>query len=127
MLKKGSFVRSWKRRYFILTPSALQYFTDESKTELKGYVPIVHTSRVMHRDGSSHQFKFGLLTGKRLLEIACESDELRTSWKTTIQELINRLQLQGSRAGAGGGTAPQGDKGTIFDDLIVKNRYVTVT
>lgn len=91
--KKGSFIKSWKRRYFILTPTALDYYTDETKAEHKGSVPILSTSRVMHRDGSSHQFKFGLLTGKRLLEIACTSDKDRTRWKKAIQELINRIQV----------------------------------
>mmetsp|Transcript_16663 Transcript_16663/g.27817 ORF Transcript_16663/g.27817 Transcript_16663/m.27817 type:complete len:475 (-) Transcript_16663:340-1764(-) len=116
--KKGSFVRSWKRRYFVLTSSALNYYTDETLSELKGSVPIVSTSRVMHRDGSSHQFKFGLCTGKRLLEIACTSDEHRTRWKKCIQELINRLQMEGMKAG---GTCST-ERTTVFDDLISINR-----
>lgn len=118
--KKGSFVRSWKRRYFVLTSSALNYYTDETLSELKGSVPIVSTSRVMHRDGSSHQFKFGVCTGKRLLEIACTSDEHRTRWKKCIQELINRLQVEDMKAGGACCTPPE--KTTVFNDLMGINR-----
>lgn len=121
-MKKGSFVRSWKRRYFILTSSALSYYTDETLSELKGSVPILSTSRVMHRDGSSHQFKFGLCTGKRLLEIACSSDEDRTRWKKCIEELVNRLQVEGMKNGTLN-TAPA-ERLTVFDDIIGKNRYL---
>jgi hypothetical protein len=91
------------------------------QSEQKGSVPILSTSRVMHRDGSSHQFKFGLLTGKRLLEIACTSDKDRTRWTKAIQELINRVQVHTMKTG---NLAPAlSETATIFEDLIVKKRW----
>ena len=91
--KKGSLVKSWKRRFFVLTSSELSYFTDETLKQQKGSVAVLHSSRVMHRDGSSHNFKFGLLTGKRLLEISCATDKDRERWTRAIQELISRKQV----------------------------------
>lgn len=118
--KKGSLVKNWKRRFFVLTSSSLDYFTDETLAEKKGSVPILSSSRVMHRDGTSHKFKFGLLTGKRLLEIACTSDRDRDRWTKAIQDVINRIQVESMRSGKP--PPNNADKSTIFDDIIAKNR-----
>lgn len=125
--KKGSIVKSWKRRYFVLfSPTSassvfsLHYYLDESLAHQRGKIDILSSTRVMFRDGSSHQFKFGVLTGKRLLEIACTSDEHRNRWMTTLQEVVNRIQVSEMKEGIA--PARANERKTVFDDMIIKKK-----
>jgi hypothetical protein len=97
--KKGSFVKSWKRRWFVLTEDKLQYFVDQSQSVLKGGVEILASSEVLSRDGSTHEFKFGVQTGTRILEISADCEETRLMWMDTLHKTINSRRCDHS-AGA---------------------------
>jgi hypothetical protein len=89
--KKGHLIKNWKKRYVVLTRANLRYFVDNSQTQLKGTIPLDHTTRVLVRDGRSHAWKFAVETGaEKFLELAAENVEARTYWVNTLNVLIGR-------------------------------------
>lgn len=110
--KKGSFVKSWKRRWFVLTEDKLQYFVEETQNTLKGGVDILASSEVLSRDGSTHEFKFGVQTGTKILEISADCEETRLLWMDTLHKTINNRRCDHSS-----GAIPTG-KG--LSNLLVK-------
>ena len=87
--KKGSFIKNWKRRWFSLTPTELQYFTDDSKLDKKGSIDINASTCILTRDGSNHLFKFGIQTGNRVLELSADTEDIRLQWMDTLHTAVN--------------------------------------
>jgi hypothetical protein len=78
--KKGHFVKNWKLRYVIVSGSTLAYYTDKSMKTKKGEIVLDRYTRVLSRDGRSHNHKFGITNSSSFLELCAESDEQRTRW-----------------------------------------------
>ncbi len=86
--KKGSFVTNWKQRWMTLTPTALTYYTDDTLGTKKGEMAVNETTKVLTRDGSTHHYKFGIMTDERVLELSARTDEERLRWMDEIQDVI---------------------------------------
>eukprot|EP00602_Paraphysomonas_sp_CaronLab_P003686 CAMPEP_0185032910 /NCGR_PEP_ID=MMETSP1103-20130426/21438_1 /TAXON_ID=36769 /ORGANISM="Paraphysomonas bandaiensis, Strain Caron Lab Isolate" /LENGTH=548 /DNA_ID=CAMNT_0027568993 /DNA_START=327 /DNA_END=1973 /DNA_ORIENTATION=- len=92
--KKGSVVKNWKRRWFVLKKHTLEYFFFESETpnefNQRGFIDLDSSTKVLIQDGiQQHQFIFGVQTGKRVLELSAESDMERLRWMDAIHRVIN--------------------------------------
>jgi hypothetical protein len=86
--KKGSLIKNWKKRWFVLSFDKLEYFVEEDQKSKKGDIAINATSKILYRDGTVHSYKFGVQTGDRMLEMCSESNEERLDWIGNIQEVI---------------------------------------
>lgn len=89
--KKGSFIANWKRRWFVLSSSKLEYYVEENKATKKGDIVVNETTKVLTRDGSTHAYKFGVMSGTRILELSADTDKDRIDWMDKIQTLVKRI------------------------------------
>lgn len=54
LTKQGKIVRNWKKRSFVLTEKALQYFEDELAREPKGTISVADIDKVGHTRAYLH-------------------------------------------------------------------------
>ncbi len=96
MMKKGHWRKNWKRRFCILTPYELQYY---SGMELRGKVPLrgsvlasseSNTSSEEGPDKSSEVFSL-CTEDEYVLDLKCEDVAAKETWETVIQREIDRL------------------------------------
>lgn len=102
--KKGHLVGSWKKRWFELAfdkkdkTVRLKYWTDQSKSDLKGEHVITADSAVVGVPSmGSHKFCFKLLakgTGGSDLIMDTGAPNVRIKWITTIDDFIRMLKSQ---------------------------------
>eukprot|EP00941_MAST-03F_sp_MAST-3F-sp1_P001753 g1753.t1 len=96
--KKGGghsmFGRSnWKKRYFVLKPTCLRYFEDESKTSIKGEIEfsaLVVSSAVVKENagGKKYKFCFALATKERVYMMRAADATDEAAWTSTLREAI---------------------------------------
>lgn len=94
--KRGHIRRNWKRRWFVLSPGLLQYYTDSNLRTLKGTCHITRESSVKHvRGTSSRDCRFTLSCGRtgKVFEISAASEEERRTWVAYIQFAIKHPSL----------------------------------
>jgi hypothetical protein len=60
LLKQGHIVQSWKKRWFVLTPTTLAYFTNDKLSELKGTIKLNQNSYVCLETSNSNERLFPL-------------------------------------------------------------------
>jgi len=99
LLKKGKIHRNWLRRYFVLHPSYLEYFTDEKCTQSKGIIPLRNTSCYLPEPSDVNKpFALALQTDKRTYYFQAASQEEVNEWQAAICNTIVALaQSQGLR------------------------------
>jgi hypothetical protein len=97
--KKGRLMKNWKRRWFTLKESILEYY-DEPGGEKKGDIDITKDTYVLMRDGSTHLFKFGVKTDERILELSTYSDPDRLQWMDAIHNSVKNLKNPPRSTGA---------------------------
>lgn len=109
MEKKGSFVASWKKRWFVLTATSLEYYTSESKRERKGYMPFGDNCSVRKLPASVSQeaparVKFQIISSERTLEVICPEAEY-TEWVTELETVFEscgtKVELESTEAPRG--------------------------
>ena len=87
--KKGSTIKSWRKRWFILTGLEIQYFDREGKT-LKGSMKLDKTMRIAllspQSNYSSKSFRFCVATSDRLLELSARSVRERSGWIVALRK-----------------------------------------
>lgn len=88
--KKGRVMKNWKRRWFILRSTILEYYDGQSGVK-KGDIEITIDTKVLMRDGTTHLFKFGIQTGDRILELSTDCDDERLRWMDAIHRVVNNL------------------------------------
>lgn len=94
--KRGHIRRSWKRRWFVLSPGLLNYYTGSNLRTLKGTCHITRASSVKHvRGTSSRDFRFTLSCGRtgKVFEMSAASEEERRTWVAYIQFAIKHPSL----------------------------------
>ena len=94
--KRGHVRRNWKRRWFVLTPGLLKYYTDSNLRVLKGTCHITCESSVkIVRGSSSRDFRFTVSCGRTgtVYEISTTSEEERTAWVAYIKFAIKHPSL----------------------------------
>lgn len=95
--KKGHIIKNWKRRYTILEGNELSYHTDETLRNKKGSIQLDQSTKVQIRDGSTHSWKFRIISNGKHLELSAGSENERDLWVTTIRDHIQSMNgLNGS-------------------------------
>lgn len=85
LLKRGHFVKSWRKRYFVLLNNVLTYSVSEGSNE-KGSFTLTKTTKV--QENSLQRFCFELIDDKReLILIAADESEM-IEWMEMLQETI---------------------------------------
>lgn len=87
--KKGSFFATWKKRWVVLTKTSLDYYTDETKSDKKGFIPLCNESSVQKlEDTSSQRVKFVVISKQRSLEVTCPQVDY-DGWVETLEQIFN--------------------------------------
>ena len=88
LLKKGHVRHNWKERWFVLTPGMLKYYSNESKTCLKGVIYVRGNCQVGRVEGKSNYPNRLSLTcsdSGKVFEIASPSFEAIESWISILR------------------------------------------
>eukprot|EP01052_Picozoa_sp_SAG31_P018817 SAG31_NODE_1348_length_8693_cov_4.345008_4_plen_192_part_00 len=105
LLKRGAkgFVKSWKRRYFVLNSNnALEYFTTDAKTEKKGEVDLHGCLKVRPVEASKERpFELELVFDSRLYRLAAEDQQELCQW---LAMLASRYTVATPVSSGGGGS-----------------------
>lgn len=99
--KQGKSRGNWSKRFFCLTNSKLEYYSDETRSQLKGEILLVGSS-VRTNDTTSKK-KFFVFTinhpvlGSR--ELSAKTALRREQWITTLTNVITDLDKSGAMYG----------------------------
>lgn len=95
MVKKGSFMKNWKQRWFVLKSDKLLYYY-ETKTDidskkkiynLKGFANLSKIKEIKKKGDK----EFEIITPKRIWSFKCGSINDRNNWIDTIKfHIINK-------------------------------------
>ncbi|OQS07118.1 hypothetical protein THRCLA_00874 [Thraustotheca clavata] len=90
--KLGHRRKNWKRRYFVLDGSVLQYYTDDvskaKNPKLKGEVLLFHKETTVHYTDNSRDFTFSIDAGTYSLLLQAASEVEREAWVYAIEDAI---------------------------------------
>ena len=89
LTKEGQRVKSWKRRYFVLTDTKLlRYFEDEQQLKFKGAINVSSISSIKEGDAVEPYWNFmiHLQTPARLYLLNADSEAKRQEWLNMLQE-----------------------------------------
>lgn len=87
MTKKGGRISTWRRRWFVLGGEKLEYFTEQDRKVLKGYLLLKDLTEVGHILHETRNFCIGLRTDKRLYVISCEDEPSFSAWLVKLQDI----------------------------------------
>jgi hypothetical protein len=123
LLKRGHFVKSWRKRCFILRGSILTYSVHEGSGD-KGAFQLTKTTRVA--ESSYQPYCFCLIDGKRELFVVAEDEAEMIEWMEALQGIITAQSfthcgVQTIGAGAGAGAAQAGGTRVFAAALRGKN------
>jgi hypothetical protein len=106
LIKQGDVIRSWRKRWFVLSDDALHYFKDESQTLFKGLIALasIHSvAPVANRDKrSARAATFVIATGDRDWLIQADSEASRDAWVDAIYRMLVLAKQRPPTAGAAG-------------------------
>eukprot|EP01138_Halocafeteria_seosinensis_P009261 gb/GECG01009464.1/.p1 GENE.gb/GECG01009464.1/~~gb/GECG01009464.1/.p1 ORF type:complete len:1344 (+),score=239.98 gb/GECG01009464.1/:1-4032(+) len=81
--KEGYYVKSWKKRLFVLKPSRLLYYDDEDRSKCRGEIELVDIYKV---EPKSEQGLFFIHTKKdRTYKICAPSNASRNRWVSALR------------------------------------------
>merc|ERR1712228_496125 len=89
LTKEGQVVKSWKRRFFVLTDTKLlRYFEDEQQTKFKGAINVQSISSIKEGDAVEPYWNFmiHLQTPDRLYLLNADSEAKRQEWLNMLDE-----------------------------------------
>lgn len=90
LTKRGGFIKSWKRRWFVLEEGEISYFTQPEDSIPKGKIPLFAVSDVVHpKRGSS----FTITTSARGFVIEAATPEEAGIWVAAIQGAVVPTQV----------------------------------
>eukprot|EP00727_Mastigamoeba_balamuthi_P005181 m51a1_g14661 putative pleckstrin homology domain-containing protein 1-like (292) ;mRNA; r:13200-15564 len=89
LTKLGERMKSWKRRFFILTTSTLLYYIDSTKITPKGKITITEISGVKLTTlaGKEDKFAFEVITKRRVFVFLADKEAERTRWIDEFRKL----------------------------------------
>lgn len=90
LVKQGNFIKSWKRRAFVLTTEELRYYGSTGETGTpKGVIPLKDITKLRQKtDGS-----FKIVTSTREYVLVATSDKAKREW----MKAIHKAQFRPSR------------------------------
>lgn len=100
LLKVGGKVKTWKKRWFVLTEGSLSYYRDNEQVTPLHVVDMIICSGVKRDDSKkpdSAAFVFQLITTERTFEIAAETSGERSDWVSDLQKVIEKSQKRRQR------------------------------
>lgn len=87
MTKKGGRIATWRRRWCVLTPDRLEYFTDQDKKTQKGYIDMSEVLEVGHILHETREWCVAIRTEKRLYVASCDDEQSFNKWIDALHEL----------------------------------------
>lgn len=89
MLKQGHLNKNWKRRYFVLEPTLLEYFKNPHDKHIKGVVTLGSDGDFATVE-TDVQFTLGVNSPKKLtLVLCCETPVDLLAWLAAFQQIKN--------------------------------------
>eukprot|EP01122_Echinamoeba_exundans_P004091 TRINITY_DN14104_c0_g1_i1.p1 TRINITY_DN14104_c0_g1~~TRINITY_DN14104_c0_g1_i1.p1 ORF type:complete len:182 (-),score=28.78 TRINITY_DN14104_c0_g1_i1:268-813(-) len=85
LTKQGGFIRSWKKRWFVLQGNKLHYYLDQSKQQLQGTIPLEGSNVNIDNDnvhGKEHCLE--IVTASRTYPIVAQDAPDMESWMNFI-------------------------------------------
>jgi len=90
LLKVGGAFKSWKKRFFVLTSSAIAYYTDQTRhqADLKGGVLLEHVKEISNAEAYDTKKDFALVvaTKDRRYLFQASSESERKEWIMAIKD-----------------------------------------
>jgi len=89
LTKRGAFVKSWKRRYFVLDAIKLSYYTNEDKRQRRGVIRLVglQDCRPSKRSPAAHKrYYFDVITHTRVWNFFADSQREMNEWVQVIRQ-----------------------------------------
>eukprot|EP00753_Platysulcus_tardus_P019036 PLAT7045.1.p1 GENE.PLAT7045.1~~PLAT7045.1.p1 ORF type:complete len:662 (+),score=284.46 PLAT7045.1:296-1987(+) len=105
LMKEGGFVRSWKRRWFVLTAETLSYYEDEGEGKPLGVIPLAGGSVDFDREKRPNCFALYSPAKSRTYIIEAATEEERWSWMQSLRTAVGGEPLR-PRARSEPGSAP---------------------
>ncbi|XP_047398067.1 pleckstrin homology domain-containing family H member 1 isoform X2 [Sciurus carolinensis] len=104
LLKMGSRVKTWKRRWFVLRPGQILYYKSPSDVIRKpqGQVDLNSHCQIVRGEGAQ---TFQLISEKKTYYLTADSPSLLEEWIRVLQSLL-KVQVTGPPALPQGGTKP---------------------
>jgi len=91
--KKGKVVRSWKRRWIVLTKESVSYYTDDTLAVRRGHMQLTHDTTVLCEDGRLHRLKFMIVTpGQRPRIFLASNEDGRRCWVRAIENVLQTIR-----------------------------------
>lgn len=99
LLKEGAQVKSWKKRWCVLTDSSLCYYENATPGTAPKAVVLLSTVtgvdvRVLPSSDDRHPLSFGVQTKERQWRFVAESLADRDEWVSDIKAAVRRVQRQ---------------------------------
>ena len=92
LFKKGGVMKSWSRRYFVLTPQSLSYFKSELHQSARQPLGRIFLSDIVRISTESTEkrkaFVFALLTKKRTVLLQAANTEDREKWAEAVRRSL---------------------------------------
>jgi len=90
LIKQGAIVKSWKRRYFVLKGTILEYYEKPGKKQC-GTINLNNASSVATSAECKKPYLFKIvIPGSRTYFIAAESEQEKTDWIVALQSAISK-------------------------------------
>ena len=102
LYKKGKSASMWRKRFFVLTPEKLCYYTDFDRQQLKGEIILVGaTIKVSATRSSVKKAQYFTITHPHcgVRELYAKSKVRRTQWIDKLTEVSEALKEQGAMMG----------------------------
>ncbi|QDZ23105.1 serine/threonine protein kinase [Chloropicon primus] len=97
LTKQGSFVRTWKKRWFKLYDDKLYYFKSQKDETPIGCVRHIDEASVIPMDGEAggggEKHKFAVISPYRTLLLCAESEESVRKWTQQVMELNSASEM----------------------------------
>ena len=92
LTKQGGSIRSWKKRWCVLTPTGMIfYFKDKKDVNSKGCVDVNSATDIIIEDEKKKNC-FGIITPSRTFLMVAESKQERDSWIQACNRFVKKAQ-----------------------------------
>lgn len=118
LTKQGGFIKSWKRRYFVLNERVLTYY-DKVDGAKKGIVDLTQAKKVDVDSTCKKQPALQIITANRTYLMVGDSAKERDEWVLSLRDAIQKSQIAHSSSTAAIPQTPVKKIG-IEDFVIVK-------
>jgi len=87
LFKRGRFIKSWKRRFCVLTNTVLEYYKEKMDTAPQGFILIADIETINTGLTANNKEEFHLITKDRVWNFAAADENNREDWMSSIEHL----------------------------------------